>query len=78
MRVEVDEYGEFRIIPDTNGMLAPYACLRCGCVHDAGTVTVIARYSDCSVWKCPQCKATLDDRPGGWGGTRRIERSQNV
>lgn len=33
------------------------------------TVTVLQRYSDCSVWKCPNCGVVGDDRPLSWGGS---------
>lgn len=39
-------------------------CRGCGHVYNLGTVTVTARYDDCSVWKCPGCNRTVDDRPG--------------
>lgn len=59
-----------RMVPlATEGMSAPYRCTRCGHIHDAGKVEVIARYSDCSVWRCPSCNAQIDDRPIGWGGS---------
>lgn len=53
-------------------MSYPVRCLGCGHVHDAGYVTVTARYADCSMWKCPGCGRTVDDRPGV-GGIERIE-----
>lgn len=65
----VDEFGRVTFEPDTAGMLAPGRCTRCGHVHDSGPVEVIARYADCSVWKCPRCSAQIDDRPIGWGGS---------
>lgn len=36
----------------------------CGHAFDKGYVTVIARYGDCSTFKCPGCGAHIDDRPG--------------
>jgi hypothetical protein len=48
-------------------------CKWCGCVHDTGKVTVLARYADCSVWACPGCGAQIDDRPAGWGGSYPVE-----
>ncbi len=51
-------------------MLEPRKCLRCGHIHDAGKVKVVARHSDHSVWKCPNCKAKIDDRLGGWTSER--------
>src|SRR5215217_7243860 len=53
---------------DVSAMFAPVQCKRCGCVHDSGPVEVIARYADCSVWKCPGCGVAVDDRPPRWGG----------
>lgn len=44
-------------------------CLHCGHVHDAANVTVVQRYTDCSVWRCPGCDVLIDDRPRGWGGS---------
>lgn len=70
--LHIDEYGRVREWVDQEtiaDMLAPVQCKFCHHVHDAGRVTVIQRYADCSVWKCPKCKATLDDRPEGWGGS---------
>lgn len=46
-------------------MFLPVLC-ECGSIYDQGTVTVTARYSDCSVWKTPCCKRECDDRPPGW------------
>lgn len=54
---------------DVAEMVSPYKCARCDNVHDAGAVEVVGRYSDCSLWKCPGCGATIDDRPIGWGGS---------
>jgi predicted Zn-ribbon and HTH transcriptional regulator len=65
----IDEYGRITSEPDTSGMFAPGRCKRCGHVHDSGPVTVVARYSDCSVWHCPSCNSLIDDRPIGWGGS---------
>lgn len=59
---------------DTSGMSWPVRCLRCNHVHDGGKVTVVQRYSDCSTWRCPNCRSLIDDRPGGWGGSERVER----
>lgn len=69
MRPKIDMYGRVTLEEDTTGMLAPGRCTRCRRVHDSGPVDVIARYQDCSVWKCPHCNATIDDRPVGWGGS---------
>lgn len=51
------------------GMFHPVRCKWCSNVHDGGKVTVIARYSDCSVWKCPGCGSSIDDRPISIGGS---------
>lgn len=50
-------------------MLAPGECTRCHYLHDSAKVEVVARYSDCTVWKCPRCGSHIDDRPVGWGGS---------
>jgi rubredoxin len=49
-------------------MLMPMQCTSCRLIFDAGKVEVTARYSDCSVWKCPGCGRTHDDRPSWSGG----------
>ena len=54
---------------DTTGMRFPMRCLRCGHVHDAGSVEVVGRYSDCTTWRCPSCRSLIDDRPPSWGGS---------
>lgn len=48
-------------------MSSPVQCTRCSHVYDLGKVTVTARFQDCSVWRCPGCRITVDDRPVGWG-----------
>jgi hypothetical protein len=50
-------------------MTYPMRCVPCGHVHDAAKVTVVQRYTDCSVWRCPRCGSLIDDRPRGWGGS---------
>lgn len=51
----------------TEGMFSPVRCTWCPKVYDLGTVTVTARYTDCSMWKCPGCGNTVDDRgDSGW------------
>ena len=53
--------------PDTSGMTSPVRCTRCGGVYDLGTVTVTARYTDCSMWRSPCCGLLVDDRgETGW------------
>lgn len=70
----MDLYGRIlHIKSDIEEMDHPMRCTRCGLTHDAAKVTVVQRYSDCSVWKCPGCKALIDDRPGGYGGAVRPE-----
>jgi hypothetical protein len=44
----------------------PVLCTHCGGVYDAGSVTVTARYADCSMWVSPCCRRTVDDRDEGW------------
>ena len=42
-------------------------CTWCGHIYDLGTVTVVARYLDCSVWLCPGHGGQVDDRGDtGW------------
>jgi hypothetical protein len=69
----VDSYGRLirrGVDPDeVAAMSSPVECGYCGRVYDVGTVTVTARYADCSVWKSPCCKRTVDDRPP-WPGSR--------
>lgn len=62
-------YGWLETAIDTTGMSYPMRCKHCARVHDAGPVQVIQRYSDCSVWKCPNCGILGDDRPLSWGGS---------
>ena len=67
----IDMYGHEYPVPHVKGMFSPVRCTFCGGVYDLGTVTVTARYSDCSVWKSPCCNTTVDDRgETGWK-TRR-------
>jgi hypothetical protein len=65
----IDIYGRMHPTIDTTGMSYPMRCKWCAAVHDAGPVKVIQRYSDCSVWKCPNCGILGDDRPISWGGS---------
>lgn len=68
--VSVDKYGLIIEYPsDVLEMTSPYRCLRCDKVHDVANVEVVGRYSDCTMWKCPNCGKTIDDRPIGWGGS---------
>ncbi|MEU4781053.1 hypothetical protein [Micromonospora sp. NPDC023633] len=56
-------------------MSQPVRCTWCGGVYDLGTVTVTARYTDCSMWKAPCCGATVDDRgETGWKSRKDYER----
>jgi hypothetical protein len=64
--------------PDIAGMSSPARCTRCGRVYDLGKVTITARYTDCSVWKCPGCGITVDDRPVGWGDHHYVELTKPV
>lgn len=43
-------------------------CSTSGRLFDWWNVEVTARYSDCSVFRCPACKGTHDDRPSWHGG----------
>jgi hypothetical protein len=54
-------------------MRSPVRCTKCSKVYVLGEVKVIARYADCSVWKCPGCGCTVDDRPPGWGDHHYVE-----
>ena len=49
-------------------MMMPVECRWCRHVHDAAKVTVVQRYADCSVWRCPGCNVLVDDRDPRWGG----------
>lgn len=51
-------------------MHLPVTCRFCGKVYDLGTVTVTARYADCSCWTTPCCGKAVDDRPT-WGAGAR-------
>lgn len=66
-------HGHRRQRADVSGMSFPARCTRCARVYDMGKVTVVARYTDCSVWKCPGCGITVDDRPVGWGDHHYVE-----
>lgn len=49
-------------------------CNHCRGVYDLGSVEVIARYTDCSVWRCPHCDALVDDRgETGWKSRKDYE-----
>lgn len=81
--MSLDVYGRrnpFAVDPAViAGMFHPVRCTRCHHVHDGGKVEVIARYADCSVWKCPGCGSSIDDRPIGWGGSaEQINRDGTV
>lgn len=53
------------------GMMFPARCCHCERIYDLSKVTVVQRYTDCSVWLCPGCKLQVDDRgANGWGGRR--------
>lgn len=48
-------------------MTFPVRCTHCGRLYDLGKVEVTARYLDCSVWRSPCCRLTVDDRGStGW------------
>jgi hypothetical protein len=61
-----------------DSMRFPAQCTKCTRIYDLGNVTVIARYTDCSVWKCPGCGITVDDRPPGWGDHHYTELAKTV
>lgn len=71
---DFDACGRVVVTDDTEGMSYPMRCTRCDRIHDAGKVEVIARHADCSVWRCPNCRATIDDRPDGYGGAVKVGR----
>lgn len=48
---------------DVSGMTAPARCTSCGHVYDLGAVDA-QNYFDCSVWRCPGCRAEVSDRRG--------------
>ena len=58
-----------RVRSEAAGMQFPVLCRWCSHVHDSAKVTVVQRYADCSVWRCPACDNLIDDRPEGWGGS---------
>lgn len=72
-RYGIDIYGGYKLLPDVSGMFSPVRCTHCRDVYDVGKVTVTARYLDCSVWKSPCCKRTVDDRGKGWKSFPDIE-----
>ncbi len=49
--------------PECLEMFKPARCTFCGDYYDLATVTVIARFADCSVWTTPCCGKTADDNP---------------
>lgn len=63
----MDIYGHMRPVADVTGMMFPARCLHCSTVYDLGKVEVTARYTDCSMWRCPGCKILVDDRKPPWG-----------
>ena len=63
----MDMNGRLVVTADTTGMTSPVSCTHCGGVYDLGTVTVTARYTDCSMWRSPCCDLVVDDRgETGW------------
>lgn len=68
----IDDYGRVYAFVDPEviaEMMAPVRCTRCNKFHDSAKVEVVQRYSDCSAWRCPNCKSLIDDRPIDWGGS---------
>jgi len=48
-------------------MSHPVECCKCGAVYDLGKIEVTGHYLDCTMWRTPCCRATVDDR-GNFGG----------
>lgn len=70
----IDQYGVPREVPGfVAGMMAPVRCKFCMQVHDSAKVEVLQRYSDCSIWKCPNCGSRIDDRPQPLGSAIPIK-----
>lgn len=66
-------------LTDISGMFMPVRCTWCSGVYDAGKVEVIARYTDCSMWKAPCCGTTVDDRGDtGWKSRKDYVRLERV
>lgn len=64
---------------DLTEMRDPVRCTHCGKVYDLSTVTVVARYLDCSVWLCPGHGGQVDDRgETGWTTRRDYVRVEKV
>lgn len=66
-----DRHGRWdsRLVPQAEvaGMMSPVRCAYCSRIYDLASVTVTARYTDCSMWKSPCCGITVDDRgETGW------------
>jgi hypothetical protein len=70
-------YGRFEPPADVSGMTSPVRCTMCTLVYDLGKITEYSRYLDCTVWKCPGCRVTVDDRPAGWGAHHYVELDAN-
>jgi hypothetical protein len=63
------------IDPAVAEMHQPARCNHCCGIYDLGTVTVTARYADCSMWTTPCCGRTVDDRgETGWKSIKDYER----
>jgi hypothetical protein len=60
-----------------SGMLVPVRCTKCGHIYDLGSVTVTDNYVEYSVWRCPGCRVTVDDRHLGWGNHHYVELDAN-
>lgn len=76
---QVDSYGRRMHLGlvdwnEVESMTSPVRCAHCGGVYDLGTVALTARFLDCSVWKAPCCKRTVDDRGPGWKTAADYER----
>ena len=61
---------------EKKAMLSPVACTHCGSVYDLCSVTPIARYADCTVFKTPCCDRVVDDRK--WKGLPDIRKVDQI
>lgn len=43
-------------------MISPVLCLHCGKIYDLASGTPQVRFTDCTQFKTPCCKITVDDR----------------
>jgi hypothetical protein len=71
--VRMTKWGYPIMEDSTEGMTSPVRCTHCRRVYDLGTVTVTARYLDCSCWNSPCCNRSVDDRDEFWKSRPDIE-----